>query len=626
MATRTNGVDQAGPTRLGMTHGKQVTRRAFWARAAILACTVQRVATAQDAGVELRVASNVLEVGEAVEAQLICTNIPQPDSPQFSSPAGLRLELLNPAPSQSSLMSIVNGRAAQRTTYTYALRLTALKEGTYAIGPVQVTAGGATYPSNRVNVTVKPPASTSQPEGDRLVFVRLDAAPKSLYVTQAFKATLTIGLRKVYIQDRVVEYSSLLRAVDASASTLDVFGPQFTMSEQTLADSSGQKHQYVLYRDTQEVRAEEVGIKRVGPIFVKAEHPTALRRSFWGGGLEPSRTQPVTARAEGVEVEIKGPPTAGRPPEFAGAIGRYAILAAAQPARVEQGQPVTLTVTIHGDPVDGVAGPNLSTVPELVTRFDFSGDEWSGDVERDRVKIFRRAIFPKQQGEQNIPPIRWAYFDPTREQYVALATEPIAIVVDPPSATANASTPAPTDAATLRGAGGLTVLHGGISPNYTDVGSLLANGSMRSSSPRLAAAVTLPPLAYVALALAARHRRRLRSDAGFARRRQASRRARANSASAMREPEPSRRMIQLGAALGRFISDHLNLPPGELTPADAEAALLQHGAEDPLAREAAALLSECDTMRFAPGLVHATRVADVGKLVNNLMTRIERLR
>src|ERR1700675_1035475 len=56
------------------------------------------IADAQEAGVELRLESTTLEVGEAVDAQLICTNTGQPEMPQLSVPAGLDLQITNPAP------------------------------------------------------------------------------------------------------------------------------------------------------------------------------------------------------------------------------------------------------------------------------------------------------------------------------------------------------------------------------------------------------------------------------------------------------------------------------------------------------------------------------------------------
>ncbi len=98
------------------------------------------VAAAQPAGIELRIDTRMLEVGEAVDVQLVCTNTGSPSTPQTVTPEGLDLELLNSSPSHSSQMSIVNGRTWRQSTYTYSMRIVASMEGQYQLGPISVEA------------------------------------------------------------------------------------------------------------------------------------------------------------------------------------------------------------------------------------------------------------------------------------------------------------------------------------------------------------------------------------------------------------------------------------------------------------------------------------------------------
>src|SRR3972149_3764775 len=200
------------------------------------------IAVGQDAGVELRLESTTLEVGEAVDAQLICTNTGPPEMPQLSVPAGLDLQITNPSPAQFSQLSIVNGRRPHKTTDPYSLRLTARKEGTYTLGPISVVGEASTFQTAPVRITVQKKQVASQPEQDQFVFVRMSVDPRSLYVTQIFTATLVIGIRKVEIDGRVVDMENLLQTVDAGASELSIFGTRFSSSELTMADSAGQRH------------------------------------------------------------------------------------------------------------------------------------------------------------------------------------------------------------------------------------------------------------------------------------------------------------------------------------------------------------------------------------------------
>ena len=196
----------------------------------------------------------------------------------------------------------------------------------------------------------------------------------------------------------------------------------------------------------------------------------------------------------------------------------------AKPKRVRLAQPLTLTVTIQGRPLEGVAGPDLARQPELASRFDFIKDEWIGDIEGGK-KVFRRAVFPKQEGKQTIPPLVWSYFDPKTERYITLTSEPVDLFVEPPESDPNAAEPANGPNVSGFAPTTLTLLTGGISPNYIDPDAVLAS---QTSSCGLAwglSALAFPPLLCLIVARTARHRTRLRADTGYARRRHAWRRA-----------------------------------------------------------------------------------------------------
>jgi hypothetical protein len=579
------------------------------------------VTVGQDAGVELQLGSTTLEVGEAVDAQLICTNTGPPEMPQLSVPAGLDLQITNPNPAQFSQMSIVNGRRSQKTTYTYSLRLTARKEGTYTLGPISVVGEASTYQTAPVKITVQKKQVASQSEQDQFVFVRMSVEPRSLYVTQSFTATLVIGIRKVEIDGRVVDMENLLQSVDGSASQLSIFGTRFSSSELTMADSAGQRHQYVLFKSTREVRAEEVGPMPVGPVFLKVNYPTSLRRGFFGG-MEIARSRKETARADAITVEVKGPPEQGRPADFTGAIGQFTMQVEVKPTRVEQGRPVTLSVAIQGAPLEGLAGPDLTKQAELASRFDFATDELTGDIE-NRAKVFRRAIFPKQHGEQTVPPIAWSYFDPRSERYVSLASKPIPLVVDPASPGSVALSPGEMDASERTGAA-LKVVQGGISPNYVDPGLVLADTSLGLSTSGTVAALALPPLFCLTMTLTVRHRSRLKGDVRYARRRRAKRHAQGLIDRALRDGDPEGRLAALSHAMTSYLADRFCLPPGAVTPDEVRTLLATSGMDAATADQIAGFLESCDATRYAPGATGTLSPSQAAANVRDWITRIER--
>jgi hypothetical protein len=295
--------------------------------------------------------------------------------------------------------------------------------------------------------------------------------------------------------------------------------------------------------------------------------------------------------------------------------------ASAKPDSVEQGRPVTLTVRLSGNPIEGVAGPNLSVHPELASRFDFTHEEMLGEVDRGS-KIFRRAIFPKQPGEQTIPSIRWSYFDPSDEAYHTLTTEPIALRVDPSSsgpelANVNVGHDTLTQPTTL------TLLSGGLSPNYVDPDLVLANQTV-SLGPVATGVLAAAPVAWLVITIACRRRAKLRSDQGLARRRRARQRALKRLAAAMKSAGEREQLAKLASALTAYVADRLNLPPAQVTPAEARAALTTIGVEEPVVRDIVSFLDACDAASYAPTTLDSISPAQAADQMKTWIATVER--
>ncbi len=584
--------------------------------------TIASVASAQTSSVLLHVVSTTFEPGEIVLAQLICTNTGQPSLPQAAVPDGLSLELSRSTPLMNSQTSIINGRTSSKTTYTYNMKLSAASEGTYTLGPMSVEADGQSFVSNSVTITVKK-STTTQPQGDSYVWVRIDVNPTTLYASQSFTATLTIGIRRVVINNRMIEMNMLRDVVDQRGSQFSLFvsGSQLSSTQKKLADSSGQMHMYEIIRLTKKIRADDVGTMLVGPVFIKVNYPTRLRRGFFGRQEVAARRR-ESARVEAVPVEVKTPPTQGQPDSYHGAIGRYALSASAKPMRVEQGQPVTLTIKISGSPIAGIAGPDLSAQPELLSRFEFTSDELVGDIERGAM-IFRRAIFPKQIGEQTIPPLTWSYFDPISESYRTLTTKPISIVVDPSSSIGQVIALSP-DAATDGQSTSLTLLTGGISPNYIDAEEVLADQTI-TITPAMTISLALPPIFWLIIALTTSRIRRMRGDVGWARRQKAQRQASVAIRTALSQKDSSQQLQGLSEALTGFVCDRINLPPGAMTPQDVSKHLASCGLDERHVHDITEFLEQCDGARYAMTESNAQTPQQLAASLRDWITQIEKV-
>ena len=83
----------------------------------ITAGTLAWLATAvaaQQPGIELKLETQTLELGEAVSVRLVCTNTGVPRTPETAVSDGLSLKLVNSTPSSSSYTDVINGRMYAR--------------------------------------------------------------------------------------------------------------------------------------------------------------------------------------------------------------------------------------------------------------------------------------------------------------------------------------------------------------------------------------------------------------------------------------------------------------------------------------------------------------------------------
>ena len=169
-----------------------------------------------------------------------------------------------------------------------------------------------------------------------------------------------------------------------------------------------------------------------------------------------SQQERLTVSGEPVTLEVKPlPPNA--PPGFAGAVGNFTMSSEAKPTKLQVGDPVTVTSVISGrGNFDRVTAPALETEAgwhKYPPSAKFKQDD---DVGISGQKVFDSVISPNEK-KTAVPRLTFTYFDPAKEQYLTLSTDPVPIQVEggtavaaAPSVTASGSAPpvAPQNTAT----------------------------------------------------------------------------------------------------------------------------------------------------------------------------------
>jgi tetratricopeptide (TPR) repeat protein len=163
-----------------------------------------------------------------------------------------------------------------------------------------------------------------------------------------------------------------------------------------------------------------------GPVLRFAVVTEEPRRGFFGERVG-GRSEEHFAYAEPATIEVLPIPEAGRPASYTGGVGRFALRASVDRARVKVGDSIKLTLTVEGD-------GNLEFLG-LPTLGDLAGFHRLGSNENrsaGRASI-TYDITPLSTDANVIPAVPWSWFDTTPgvERFVEASTEPIPIDVSP---------------------------------------------------------------------------------------------------------------------------------------------------------------------------------------------------
>jgi hypothetical protein len=141
-----------------------------------------------------------------------------------------------------------------------------------------------------------------------------------------------------------------------------------------------------------------------------------------------SREERFEQRTDSVRFLAVEPPAAGRPDDYAGAVGAVRVSARLGSAGGRMGDPLLLTVRLEGR-------GNVKLLPRPALTLDWAsiadGEERvEVDTTRARVqgaKEFDWLLTPRRAGTQEVPAIRYPYFDPERAAYDVSSTGPISL-------------------------------------------------------------------------------------------------------------------------------------------------------------------------------------------------------
>ena len=155
-----------------------------------------------------------------------------------------------------------------------------------------------------------------------------------------------------------------------------------------------------------------------------------------------SREESFELRTDSVRFLALDAPVAGRPPDFAGAVGLVVASTRLSMPHARMGDPVVLTLRLEGS-------GNVKLWPRPALRLGWAsvaagGERVQVDTSLARVrgaKEFDWLLTPKVAGRQHVPPMDYPYFDPERRAYADARAAGRTLDVAPASLAAVDSTP-----------------------------------------------------------------------------------------------------------------------------------------------------------------------------------------
>lgn len=395
------------------------------------------------------------QVGEMVQMQIRITGARGAQIPDISVDG---LEIHQTGSSQQFEMR--NFDMTQSVTYSFTIL--PLKPGGFTIPPQKIKVGSTTLetPELRLAVvgsggtTARPSqgsqssrgsggnnADDAQTTGGKLAFVDLIVTKKAAYVGEMIPVEIRVGFNS--------------RSHGRPLEPPELSSQGFTMQKVDVPDQpriqtiDGRTYEVWSFKTA--IAATRAGNFDIGPAQIGALVAVPKQRQQNSRPRSPfdlfnmddpfsdpsfqdpfgyfTTMQRATLKSDPVHLEVKAlPPNA--PADFSGAVGNFSLTGDANPKSVQVGDPVTLTATISGKGnFDRVSAPTLEDEHgwhKYPPSAKFKQDDTVGF---SGTKSFEMVVSPNEK-KTNVPPLRFTFFDPLKEQYVTLKTDALPIKVE----------------------------------------------------------------------------------------------------------------------------------------------------------------------------------------------------
>ena len=374
----------------------------------------------------------------------------------FRGPSFKGLSVLSgPMTSQSTSMSIINGKTSRSSTFGFTYILQADVEGTFNIGGASCTVDGKKITCPGFTITVEKGTQQAQPQqpnayggNSRQQQAYAQPASSSNIDSKQLFARASISKSNPYQGEQVILTYKIYTQVSLSQYQIDKLpGNKGFWSEDLSKDGSVKQ-----YSETVNGRNYQVAEIRRGALFGQESGKLTIepldldvlaivqrqRRStgsIWDLFDDPffNPTQAVEKHLSTNSLTVNVRPLPGGAPDgFNGAVGKFSAKSGVDTREVRANEAITYRLTISGSGnLMLIDAPKLN-FPKVFEVYDPQIDD---KISRTNSGIsgsrtFEWVLIPRSQGDYEIPAFDFAYFDPATGKYATSHVDAISVHIN----------------------------------------------------------------------------------------------------------------------------------------------------------------------------------------------------
>ncbi len=314
----------------------------------------------------------------------------------------------------SNQMTIINGHASSKMTYTYYLQ--PKREGNFILGPATTTGDGQSSGSVRIVARVRTQKDVEQVGGQTTpIEAQLVVEQKSVYVGQP----LTVMLR-------IAQWSDQITNVSIGNPDFPGFSVKALEHEIRQIEKNGQQGHLIEKKYI--LTAVEAGTFSIDPMTVVYHVPDLRYRGsmfddLFFGGQRLGRQQSLQTNS--TAITIKPLPESTQQIDGVGVFDGYHLTVDKAQAQVNEPLKITLSLTGVAS-FDHITTPKL-TLPQSSKSYEskqyMAYENQAPDGESK--KVFEYVLQVGRAGTVIIPAQKFVYFDTDEEQIHVLQTKPV---------------------------------------------------------------------------------------------------------------------------------------------------------------------------------------------------------